>query len=369
MAADVTTTAVLTPAVTWRRYFGDALLLARFVVAFAILFGSRHGTHYLHHVAFIAGLAIVTWSVRGIGWGSIYDFFVAGILGAYVIVGVQWVIEVAILHRSMEVFRAAIVAPLTEEPLKVAPLVLLMLVFGWRARWWSGACDMAACGVALGSGFGFVEDSMRRASYPLAHGGPHLFRIPLMPDAYNGFIGHGGSAGLIALTFGWWLWASRSKKWRTLALIPLAMAAYWMVIDHGFVNFGLHGMDRFSRFIWSLDGSGNLARYVFVAAMVVTLAAEWIAIHFFVPKLRRMPISRCLEYVLRPIRSAFGYRELRRVITRTRGVLLYWRSRRQHRYVMLHGRGDAPLNTRDYAKAATEAGGRCMTGHAAISQP
>jgi len=369
MASALTPTAVLPPPATWRRYFGDALLLARFVVAFAILFGSHHGTHYLHHVAFIAGLAIVTWPVRGIGWASIYDFFVAGLLGAYVIVGVQWVIEVAILHRSMDVFRSAIVAPVTEEPLKVAPLVLLMLVFGWRARWWSGACDMAACGVALGSGFGFVEDSMRRATYPPAHGGPHFFRIPLMPDAYNGFIGHGGSAGLIALAFGWWLWASRSKKWRPLALIPLAIAAYWMLMDHGLANYGTHAMDRFSRFIWRLDGNGNRAPYAFLVAILVTLVAEWTAIHFFAPKLRGLPVSRCLEYIVRPIRSAFGYRELRRVITRARGVLLYWRSRRQVRYVMLHGRGDAPLNTRDYARAATEAGGRVMAGHAAISQP
>lgn len=368
MASGLTTTAVLPPAMTWRRYFGDVLLLTRFVVAFAILFGSHHGTHYLHHVAFIAALAIVTWPVRGIGWASIYDFFVAGLLGAYVIVALQWVIEVAILHRSMAAFRSAIVAPVTEEPLKIAPLVLLILVFGWRARWWSGACDMAACGVALGSGFAFVEDSMRSSRYPGSQG-PHLFRIPLTPDAYSGFIGHGGSTGFIALAFGWWLWASRFKKWRTLGLVPLVIAAYWMLMDHGLANYDNHAMDRFSRFIWRLDGNGMRAPYAFVFAMLITLAGEWIALNFFAPKLRALGISRCLEYIVRPLRSAFGYRELRRVVTRTRGVLLYWRSSRQMRYVMLHARGDAPMKTKDYAKAATDASARLMTGHAAISRP
>jgi RsiW-degrading membrane proteinase PrsW (M82 family) len=368
MASGLTTTAVLTPAMTWRRYFGDVLLLGRFVVAFAILFGTRHGTQYIHHVAFIAALAIVTSPVRGIGWGTIYDFFVAGLLGAYVIVAVQWVIEVAILHRSMAAFRSAIIAPVTEEPLKIAPLVLLMIVFAWRARWWSGACDMAACGVALGSGFAFVEDSMRRSTYPTAQG-PHLFRIALTPDAYQGFIGHGGSTGLIALAFGWWLWARRWKKWRTLGLIPVMIAAYWMLMDHGLANYNGHSMDRFSQFIWRLDGNGMRAPYAFVVAIGMTFAAEWIAINFFTPKVGAVRVSRCLEYIVRPIRSAFGYRELRRVVTRTRGVLLYRRSRRQLRYVMLHARGDASLNRKNYAKAATEVASRVMAGQTAISQP
>ena len=368
MAASVTSRAVAMPARSgWRRYFGDAVLFARIAVAMAILFGSHHGTHYIHHVLFVAGLAFVTWPVRGLRWASVYDFFVMGVVGAYVIVAVQWVIEVAILHQSFKAFRAAVVAPLTEEPLKLAPVVILLLLFGWRARWWSGAADMAVCGVALGSGFGFVEDSLRRGIYPASEG-PHLFRIPLMPDSYNHFIGHGGSTGFIALAFGWWLWASRWKKWRGIALVPIALVSYWMVLDHGLANYGNYSMDRFSRFIWRLDGNGMRSPYVFAIAIIATIVAEWAVLTFIAPKLRRASTSATLRYIRRPLDRGFGYAELRQVVTRIRGVLLYKLSHRQMRYLMLHGYGDAPLNERRYAAATREIAGHLIAGHSAIAR-
>ena len=368
----MTTAAVGLPARgTWRRYFGDAVLLARFVVAFAILFGSRHGTHYFHHVAFVIGVAIATWPARGLRWSAIYDFFVAGVVGAYAIVAIQWVIEVAILHRSMDTFRSAVIAPVTEEPLKVAPVLILVLLLRWRARWWSGASDIAACGIALGSGFGFVEDSMRKAfvnGYVPARG-PHLFGIPLTPDAYNGFIGHGGSTGLIALCFGWWLWASRWKKWRAIALVPIALAGYWMILDHGLANYGNYAMDRFSRFIWRLDANGMRAPYALAILMIATIVAEWLMLTFVAPKVRRAPLSSAPRYIRAPLDRGLGYPELRRVLTRIRGVLLYRLSHRQLRYLMLHTNGDVPIDRRRYAQAVTETSGQLLAAHAAIKRP
>lgn len=370
MASELTTAAVGVPVrAAWRRYFADAVLLARFVFAFAILFGSRHGTHYLHHVVFVIGIAIVTWPVRGMRWSTIYDFFIAGVIGAYVVVAIQWVIEVAILHRSMQAFRASVIAPVTEEPLKLAPVVILLLLLRWRGRWWTGACDVAACGAALGSAFGFVEDSMRRAfGYPSSEG-PRVFGIPLMPDSYNGFIGHGGSTALIALALGWWLWASRWKKWRAVAVVPIALTFYWMVLDHGLANYHNYEMDRFSRWIWRLDGNGMRAPYAFAILMIATLAAEWIALAFFAPKVRRAPLSAALRYIRRPFDRGFGYPQWRIAVSRVRGVLLYRLSHRQLRLLMLRARGDVPIDRRRFAEAVTEVSGRLLVGHAAITQP
>ena len=181
------------------------------VAGFAIILAGRDGRPYLHHVSFIVGLAVVTWAVRGVGWANIYDAFLAGVVGAYVIVALQWAIEIVILHGASPAFRASVIAPLTEEPLKVVPLLLLVFVLPWHGRWTSGACDLMVCGVALGSGFGFVEDSLwRTRSYRDAIG-PHFLGVPLTPDAHSGFIGHGASAGFICLAIGWWVWMSRWK--------------------------------------------------------------------------------------------------------------------------------------------------------------
>lgn len=353
----------------WKRYAGDIILVARIIAGLAILFAARHGGTYVHHIAFIAGIALVTWFVRGMGWARIYDFFVIGVLGAYAILGLQWVIEIGIMRGAAATFRGTIIASLTEEPLKVAPLIILILLLRSRARWWSGACDLMACGAALGSGFAFVEDSLRHATQFPETIGPRLFGIPLMPDAYRGFIGHGGATAFIALAFGWWTWASRRKKWRELALIPVAFVAYWMMLDHSLVNYDSYSMDRFSAFIWRLDGRGTRAPYIFVFAVVITLIAEVVILLRTQPRLRRVPLSRVFRYVSAPLDRGFGYPELRRLAVRVRGVFVYWLTHRQMRHLIAHRRGDAPLDERRYAEAVKETAARLLVAQGAITNP
>jgi hypothetical protein len=352
-----------------RRPLADILLLARIVAGLAIILAARDGRPYLHHLAFVAGLALVTWGVRGIGWAAVYDAFVAGVVTAYVILAVQWLVEIKILGGASPTFRSSVIAPFTEEPLKIAPLILLVLVLPWRARWSNGACDLMMCGAALGSGFGFVEDSLRHASSYGHTIGFHLFGIPLTPDARSHFIGHGGSAAFIGLAIGWWVWMSRWKKLRAIAVGPPIAVACWMIFDHGIWNYSTLSMDRFTSFLWSLDGRGESAPYAFVVAVLVTLVAEWIVLFKVTSKLRRVALPRALAYVRAPLAAGFGYPELRGVAIRVRGVFLYWLARRQLAYLAAYRRGDVPLDRQAYAAALAQTTGRVMVAQAAIANP
>lgn len=367
--AIMTTPAVPARNASSRRPLADILLLARMVAGFAIILAGRDGRPYLHHLGFIAGLALVTWSVRGIGWGTIYDAFLAGVASSYVIVALQWLLETVILRGASLTFRSSVIAPLTEEPLKIAPLLVLLLALRWRERWSAGACDLMLLGVALGSGFGFVEDSLRHKSSYGAAIGPHFLGIPLTPDAYSGFIGHGGSAGFICLAIGWWVWLSRWKKARVIAVLPAIMIGLWMMFDHGLANYSTFSMDRFTRWFWSLDGRGQSAPYVFMAAVLLTLIVEWIVLLAFTRKLQRVPLSQSTAYVGAPLRSGFGYGELRMLVRRVRGVLVYLLARRQIGYLVAHHRGDVSLDRKRYAATVAEITGRLLVAQEAIRQP
>lgn len=365
----------MTPAVApmqltsrWR-YLADIFLLARIVAGLAIILAAKDGRPYLHHLSFVVGLVLVTWPVRGIRTATIYDAFLLGVVGAYVIVGLQWLIEIALLHGAALTFRASVIAPLTEEPLKILPLLLLVFVLPWRGRWSCGACDLMVLGVALGSGFGFVEDSLRhKMSYPDAIG-PHFLGIPLTPDAHSNFIGHGGSAGFICLAIGWWVWMSRWKMLRVVAFLPAIFVGLWMMFDHGLANYSTFTMDRYTRWFWAFDDRGERAPYVFVAAVVLTLVVEWGVLLAANWKLRRVPLSRALAYARASLIGGFGYGELRMLLRRIRGVLLYLLARRQFGYLIAHRRGDASLDTKRYAMVVTETAGRVILAQEAIANP
>lgn len=351
-----------------RRTAGDVFLFVRIVAGLAIIFGAKDGRPYVHHLAFLIGVALVSWAVRGVGWAAIYDAFLAGVLCAYGILALQWLIEVVLLRGVSLTFRAAVVAPLTEEPLKILPLLLLLVVLPWRGRWSSGASDLMVLGIALGSGFGFVEDSLwRTRSYGDAIG-IHVLGIPLTPDARGHFIGHGAASGFICLAIGWWIWMSRWKLLRVIAPLPALFVTFWMIVDHGLWNYSTSSMDRFTAWIWRLDGSGRAAPYLFVGAAFVTMFVEWFVLFVANSKLKRLPLSRSVAYVRQPLRKGFGYAELRMVARRIRGVFAYLLTRRQLGYLLAHRRGDSPVNTRRYAAEVATTVGRLLIAQKAITR-
>src|SRR5258708_1707593 len=77
----------------WRRYLRDILWAARITAGIAILLASSTWPAWWHQISGLIILAILTYPVRSVRWGTIYNFFLLGMLFAYLIVGCQYLIE------------------------------------------------------------------------------------------------------------------------------------------------------------------------------------------------------------------------------------------------------------------------------------
>jgi RsiW-degrading membrane proteinase PrsW (M82 family) len=357
----------------WRRYMRDILWAARITVALAILLASRTWPAWWHEITCLIILALLTYPVRSVRWGTIYNFFLLGIVFAYVIVGCQYVIERVLWEGQHEMAGGLLVAPLTEEIGKVLPLALI-LVFGWRGfRISYGACDIMLCGAGLGCGFGLVEDvGHRMQSWPTASG-PALFGVSIFPDAYSGFLGHGASAAFIALTLGYWTYACRRKRWFLPSLIAVLVALFWMMVDHSLSNYavGISSINWFApiRWVWTLDAHGELSPSVLLLLILGTVVAERILLSRSLRRFPRLKPGACFAYLQRPLRQGWGYPQLRSVVVRLQSLLLYLLSYRRLGFLLAHWPGDVSPNRENFAGLIGRYTGKVALVQRAVRKP
>ncbi|HUK87213.1 MAG TPA: PrsW family glutamic-type intramembrane protease [Terriglobales bacterium] len=360
------------PAPAWRSYLGDILWAARVIAGAVILVAGRSWPTYWHQLSFLIILALLTYPVRSVRWGTIYNFFLAGSLFAWVIVGVQYVIERVIFGGHLPLVGSVLVAPVSEEIGKVLPLLLLVLA-GWRGfRISYGACDLMLCGAALGSGFGLLEDAFRGAhSYPTPSG-PALFGLALFPDSYGGFLGHGAATAFVALALGFLMYAWRWRRWLVPALAAALLALFWMMVDHAFANFATFGFNQPwlapVRWMWQLDGNGRLSPYVLLALILLTLAAERLLLWRTLRGFRRLPASAWFAYWKRPWQRGWGYPQLRATVRRVWAFLQYVLCYRRLAFLMLHWKGDAPPDRTAFAPLIARYTGKVVVAQMAARQ-
>jgi hypothetical protein len=182
---------------------------------------------------------------------------------------------------------APVVAPFTEEILKVTPLVLF-LYWGRHAAWRRimGPLDAAVLGGASGAGFEFIENLFRVAAgnwsllgpdrvAPVAS--PHIGPFYLFPDMvgsnYYGvhtvWFGHGEMAAAVGLALGLGLFLRKKcRYWWTIPGITLA----WAIWDHFLVNYlGPHPYQTWARILPPLDLYGRLLPFCFLAAFLYSI--------------------------------------------------------------------------------------------------
>ena len=230
----------------------------------------------------IVGLyLLLTWPVRALPLSSFSLLFFVGLLVvSHVTVLLQFLLKGIFLPPSWSnegIFLDNVfLAPISEEILKLLPLVLLLIRKETRARTAFGATDLMLCGLAIGTGFHLFEDVLiGPIEVPTA--GPVLGGLPLVPGVERQvvrgrpdvvFIGHAAGTAFMGLALGWSRYLK--KRWR---YVPVLVVLVWMMWCHAMYN----GSDAFSRGSWVFVTAPltRLAPWVFLLAVVATVVFEW----------------------------------------------------------------------------------------------
>lgn len=148
------------------------------------------------------------------------------------------------------------IAGIAEEALKLMPIAVLAGLAPRRAARFA-TVDWVLLGVASGSAFLAVEETLRRVAWQTGVGrgwfdfGPDdevpegwiAFRLfPVPSDWDEGVAGFGGHAvmtpiitGLVGLGIAWWR-ATRNPGWRLLAVVLPVVALWSAIADHAGYN-------------------------------------------------------------------------------------------------------------------------------------
>src|SRR3954470_1972049 len=355
-----------------RQFVWDAVWAARVTIGAVLLLSSRTWPSYWHKISGVIILAVLTYAVRSVRWGTLYNFFLLGMLFSYAIIALQYGIEMVLLGGKFPVLGSVLVAPTTEEVGKVLPLLVLVAV-GWRGfRTSYGACDLMLCGAALGAGFGMVENAARLKQSWAAATGPALFGLPVFPDSYGGFMGHSATAAMIALCVGFVIYGLRKRRWLLPALLALCCAFLWMMVDHGLVNYSTYGSERgwFApiRWIWAMDGNGLLSPYVLFGMILATMIGERILLFRMLRGVPRVKPGLALDYVARPLRTGWGYPQLRSVVLRVHTLFLYLLSGRRLGYLRAHLGGAIARDEREASALFKRYAAKVMLTQLAVKQ-
>ncbi|MEO8033214.1 MAG: PrsW family glutamic-type intramembrane protease [Acidobacteriota bacterium] len=231
-------------------------------------------------------------------------FGVGNVAVPWVTVGIQ--AAIAAVTTKNEGFVFGVIAPITEEVMKVLPVIVLYV---WKKplfRYLFGASDWMLCGAAVGSGVELWEDVLMRRTPSFPTSAPNLFGVPLIAGYWHEsrgvFIGHVASAAFIALALGWARYLKRPSRqradaapssWvafrasRIFAYAPAALVLFWMMVDHAGNNLRTEH-DWYwapAHAVYYLSARGRLAAYVFLVAAAATIVIEGVL-------LTRMPAPR-----------------------------------------------------------------------------
>jgi len=183
-----------------------------------------------------------------------------------------------------------VVAPLAEEIMKVAP-VLILLLWGKGQSWKRilAPLDASILAGASGAGFAFVENLFRIADNNWASLGPdrvtyvaspQIGPFSLFPEMeasqYYGvptvWFGHSEMAAFLALAIGMGLFFR--KKTRAWWLIP-GVTLIWCMWDHFLVNYlEPEPSQLWAKILPTLDLYGQLLPFIFLASIGLAIRTE-----------------------------------------------------------------------------------------------
>lgn len=279
------------PLLSWRGWVVPAWF-ASWIVIYALMGIPKVPLEVLIGVLFYV---IIATPVRAVpGWLLLCLFAVSNAVMTWLTVALQ--VGLRAISPKEEYFLAGVIAPITEELMKVLPVVILYFWPHPRLRHAFGATDWMLCGIAAGSGAQIWEDVLIRWQQSFPERAPDLFGIPLIPgytdSGHAVFVGHVISTAFIALALGWARYikmvaprptagaprtlALAFRSSRLFAFTPAVLVTMWMMVDHAGNN-----LRNATAWYWSLahgiyflGGRGRFAAYAFITVAVATILFE-----------------------------------------------------------------------------------------------
>ena len=239
---------------------------------------------------------------------------------------------------------SAIVASITEETIKAAPVAAFLFLVARRNRWQTAVTDGLLLGYAVGAGFAFHEDLIKRVTS--GSGWTATSWSGLFPTLLYQFgrptLGHDGWTALVGVTLGL---AALLRHRARVRLLPLAALAI-VIADHGTANWigrqGRH-LPALVRAANGLLLNGYLPIVLLVAGIGAAVLVDWRVLRWGTVRDQWFPPlsgSALVQLVKPPVTSG--------KLATLRIMLDYVRYRRAAHYAAWRWRnGTGPLEAND----------------------
>ena len=221
-------------------------------------------------------ILLATVATRSMGLGSGVQALSLGLgLTTLLVIGAGHVMTAAGIDTTEGIGNWLLV-PLVEEAVKLAPVAIVVWLYGRRRRFTPNPSDWLMLGCFAGAGFALVENAAlvahnAGAARDMARQfGPHLGSIYLVPGAWGsaGYVGHAAATGLICGGYGLGL-ALRDRIGPSWWAVPAA-AAGWILVEHMFVNLYVGTASSAALML----GNGRLTPWLFVAIAIAIVAID-----------------------------------------------------------------------------------------------
>src|SRR5437660_8129421 len=254
---------------------GLALAIVAFLLQSPRFFRSPRASLDLFEIAYVfLWLTLVTTFTRTVSLSTVLAFFFVGAYGAFttaLLIG-----QLIIPLTGNTVAFSAIVASITEETIKAAPVAAFLFLVARRNRWQTAVTDGLLLGYAVGAGFAFHEDLIKRVTS--GSGWTATSWSGLFPTLLYQFgrptLGHDGWTALVGVALGL---AALLRHRARVRLLPLAALAI-VIGDHGTANWigrqGRH-LPALVRAANGLLLNGYLPIVLLVAGIGAAVLVDW----------------------------------------------------------------------------------------------
>ena len=250
-----------------------------------------------------AWLMLVTTLTRTISVSTLLAFWLVGVYAVFTATLVVGQLIIPLTGNTIAF--STIVASITEETIKAAPVAGFLFLVVRRNGWQTSASDGLLLGYAVGAGFAFHEDAIKRVTSGsgwTATSWSALFPT-LLYQSGRPTLGHDGWTALVGLALGLTTLLRHRPRARLIALAALAI----VIADHGTANW----IGRQGRHLPALVGGANvlllnghlaillLATGIMTAILMDLRALRWAAVRDrWFPPLR---MSDLVQLIRRPI--------------------------------------------------------------------